>query len=81
MTPASHVLPTVTVHRVGRLCVLVLRGTPEQPGTLQKWNVLVSLMLLFLRVELVVWCLVWCGGVELGVGVMGQGGHQMLLAT
>ena len=81
MAPASPVLPTVTAHRVGSLCVLALRDTTELLGTLQKWPVLVSLMLLFLRVELVVWCLVWCGGVGLGVGVMGQGGHQMFLAT
>ena len=47
MRPASLVLLTVTVHRVGRLCVPALRGTTEQPGTLQKWPVLVSLVFVF----------------------------------
>ena len=42
---ASPVLPTVTAHRVGHLCVLALRGTTELLGNLQKWNVLVSLMM------------------------------------
>ena len=51
VAPASPVLPTVTGHRVGHLCVLALRGTTELLGNLQKWNVLVSLMT---RVELLV---------------------------
>ena len=50
------VLPTVTVHSLGCLCVLVLRATTELMGTLQKWNVLVSLVpeLLFLKFLLVI---------------------------
>ena len=45
--PASHVQPTVTAQNVGCLCVLALRGTTELTGNLQKWNALVSLILLF----------------------------------
>ena len=47
VAPASPVLPTVTVHRVGCQSVPALRGTTELLGTLQKWNVLVSLMLFY----------------------------------
>ena len=59
MAPASLVLPTVTAHRVGHLCVPALRATTELLENLQKWNVLVSLMrcLLFS-----VWSLWWVAG-------------------
>ena len=72
VAPASSVLPTVTAHRVGHLCALALRGTTELLRTLLKWNVLVSLMLLFydesracsaymcLSVSLPIWSLFVC---------------------
>ena len=47
MTPASPVLPTVTVHSVWSLSVPALKGTTELLRNLQKWTVLVSLVLLF----------------------------------
>ena len=87
MTPASPVLPTVTVHSVGRLCVPALKGTTELLENLQKWNVLVSLMFFVLVVESracsvvsSIACLVWGSGVGLGVGVR-EDRHQMFLAT
>ena len=36
VAPASPVLPIVTAHRVGHLCVLALRGTTELLETLQR---------------------------------------------
>ena len=44
VAPASLVLPTVTAHRVGSLCVPALKVTTELLGNLQKWHVLVSLV-------------------------------------
>ena len=81
MAPASLVLPTATVHSLGCLSVPVSRDTTELSENLQKWNVLVSLILLFLRVEPVVWCLVWGCGVGLGVGVIVEGEHQKFSDT
>ena len=42
VAPASLVLPTVTAHSLGCLCVPVSRDTTELLGNLQKWPVLVS---------------------------------------
>ena len=42
VAPASPVLPTVTAHSLGCLCVPVSRDTTELLGNLQKWPVLVS---------------------------------------
>ena len=60
--------------------VPALRDTTELLRTLQKWPVLVSLMLLFLRVELVVWCLVWCGGGRIRSGCYGSGRTSNVLS-
>ena len=85
MTPASPVLPTVTVHSVGCLCVLVLRDTTELLETLQEWNVLVSLNCVAVPKycaadRVVLWWVHTCGvlyEIGLRVGVMGHEGHQM----
>ena len=70
MKPASPVLPTVTAHSVGSLCVLALMATTELLGTLQKWPVLVSItchtkkQLVVLTTEWLVLCcylLLFCG--------------------
>ena len=52
MASASPVQSTVTAHRVGRLCVLALRDTTELLETPQKWDVPVSLVLVFACLQL-----------------------------